>query len=136
MGPNTRGKFHAGWSPHRLAAAAAWSPSSGESEPAKSTCLAMNWFRPAPEPVGLYESCLPWQSWLHVFVNSAIAFCCAVDPSADSESLPPQSTGPPFGAGAPTLLSLPHADAATAMSAAAAIPLSFIVGQRMRSEWT
>jgi hypothetical protein len=52
MGPVTMGRFHAG-EPHVLAAAAASSGLSAESEPAKSTCPATNFLMPAPEPDGL-----------------------------------------------------------------------------------
>ena len=75
----------------------------------------MNWSTPAPEPVGLYANVLPGQTWPHTLLNSAMAFCCAVEPSAVSEVLPPQSA-PDADAlpealdeAVPALLSLPHA---------------------------
>ena len=71
---------------------------------------------PAPEPVGLYDSVLPGQTWPHTLLNSAMAFCWAVEPSAVSEVLPPQSAAPDADApsralleAVPALLSLPHA---------------------------
>ena len=120
-GPNTSGRFHAGLPPQRAAAGSTWSFDSGESEPAKSTCLAMNCVTPAPEPVGLYDSVLPEHVWPHTWLNTAIAFCWAVEPSAVSEALPPQSAAdaeadvdaePEPDAledGVAVLLSLPHA---------------------------
>src|SRR3954470_19037829 len=111
-GPKTSGRFHASPPPQRSTALATWSSLSAESEPAKSTCLAMNWSTPAPEPVGLYANVLPEQTWLHTLLNSAIAFCWAVEPSAVTEFLPPQSAdAAPVPApdalvvGAPALLS-------------------------------
>ena len=44
----------------------------------------MNCSRPAPDPVGLYETFLPAHSWPHTWLNRAIAFCWAVEPSAVS----------------------------------------------------
>ena len=51
----------------------------------------MNWSTPAPEPVGLYARVLPEHVWPHTLLNSAMAFCWAVEPSAVTEFLPPQS---------------------------------------------
>src|ERR1700712_4469210 len=87
----------------------------------------MNWSTPAPEPVGLYANDLPEQTWPHTLLNSAIAFCWAVEPSAVSEFLPPQSAeaaddeaDPDAGEEElePALLSLPQADRVSAASAA------------------
>jgi hypothetical protein len=57
MGPVTIGRFHASEPQEAFASSASILPSFGsvlsaESEPAKSTCLAMNCLMPAPEPVG------------------------------------------------------------------------------------
>src|SRR6476619_6602857 len=124
-GPNTSGRFHAGLPPQRSSALGPCSSLSAESEPAKSTCFARNWSTPAPEPVGLYASVLPEQTWPHTLLNSAIAFCWAVEPSAVSEFLPAQSADDddavPDAAEeelVPALLSLPHADSVSAASAA------------------
>src|ERR1700738_4781657 len=51
----------------------------------------MTWPTPAPEPVGLYARVLPGHTCPHTLLNSAIAFCWAVEPSAVTEFLPPQS---------------------------------------------
>ena len=74
-GPNTIGRCQAGFSLQRLAAGSIWSRLSGESDPAKSTWLAMNCSRPAPEPVGLYARSLPGHSSAHSSLKSAMAFC-------------------------------------------------------------
>ena len=60
-------------------------------------CLAMNCVTPAPEPVGLYDRFLPGHAWPHTWLNTAIAFCWAVEPSAVSAFLPPQSARRPHG---------------------------------------
>src|SRR5882757_2443451 len=67
----------------------------------------MNCSRPAPEPVGLYETFLPGQSWPHTWLNSAMAFCWAVDPSAVRAFRPPQAAGP-AGAPEPVLVKAPR----------------------------
>ena len=59
----------------RLAAGEICSAVSGESDPAKSTWPAMNCSRPAPDPVGLYDTFLPGQNWPHSWLNTSIAFC-------------------------------------------------------------
>src|SRR5882672_9730403 len=78
----------------------------------------MNWSTPAPEPVGLYARVLPEHVWPHTLLNSAMAFCWAVEPSAVTEFLPAQSAAAlwlPAGLAlplllvVPELLSLPHA---------------------------
>ncbi|BBZ77774.1 hypothetical protein MANY_31110 [Mycolicibacterium anyangense] len=76
----------------------------------------MNWVTPAPEPVGLYDRFLPAHFWPHTWLNTAIAFCCAVEPSAVSAFLPPQSAEDADEPDAPAdedddllLLSLPQA---------------------------
>ena len=75
----------------------------------------MNWVTPAPEPVGLYDRFLPGHFWPQTWLNTAMAFCCAVEPSAVSWFLPPQSADEldepdaPFDEEEPELLSLPHA---------------------------
>src|ERR1700761_5377374 len=78
----------------------------------------MNCSRPAPDPVGLYSTFLPGQYWPHVWLNTAIAFCWAVDPSAITVFFPPQPAvpaGPTAGDGAGMRLSsLPHADSTPA----------------------
>src|ERR1700761_7380005 len=88
----------------------------------------MNWSTPAPEPVGLYASVLPEQTWPHTLLNSAIAFCWAVDPSPVSEFLPAQSAAEadadpdPLAAvleAVPALLSLPQPDSVSAAIAVA-----------------
>src|ERR1700752_4040664 len=117
-GPNTSGRFHAGLPPQRAAALGFWSSLRAESEPAKSTCLAMNWSTPAPEPVGLYAKVLPEHVWPHTLLNSAMALCWGVEPSPVPEFWPPQSAAallPAAGLALPLLLlvpeflSLPHA---------------------------
>src|SRR5690625_5182406 len=111
-GPNTSGRCHAGFPSHRAAASETWGSLSGESDPAKSTCPAMNCSRPAPEPVGLYDRFLPGHCLPHSWLNTAIAFCWAVDPSAVSEFFPAQSAdfdpGAPAPAAPSVLLSLPQ----------------------------
>ena len=57
IGPVTMGRFQASEPQEFLASSASMMPSfssvlRAESEPAKSTCLAMNCLMPAPEPVG------------------------------------------------------------------------------------
>src|SRR5258708_35152013 len=95
----------------------------------------MNWSTPAPEPVGLYARVLPEHVWPHTLLNSAMAFCWAVEPSPVSEFLPPQSAFadavpaaglalPPLLLEVEALLSLPHAVRVSAAIAVAdsAIP--------------
>jgi hypothetical protein len=77
-----------------LAAGPIWSATNGESAPAKSTWPAMNCSRPAPDPVGLYDTLLPGQYWPHTWLNNVIAFCWAVEPSAVSPLLPPHPAVP------------------------------------------
>ena len=86
----------------------------------------MNCSRPAPEPVGLYDRFLPGQTWPHTWLNTAIAFCCAVEPSAVSAFLPPHSADADAvpmhrcrRCSVPALLSLPHADSVSAAIAVA-----------------
>src|ERR1700722_11536103 len=74
-GPNTSGRSHAGFPLQRLVAGPIWSAISGESDPAKSTWPAMNCSRPAPDPVGLYDTDLRGQYWPQTWLNTAIAFC-------------------------------------------------------------
>ena len=70
---------------------------------------------------------MPEQTWPHTLLNSAIAFCCAVEPSAVTEFLPPQSADADAAAVpdapdevlVPALLSLPHADSVRAAIAVA-----------------
>ena len=57
IGPVTIGRFQAGDAQALAASSDSMAPSfssvlRAESEPAKSTCLAMNCLMPAPEPVG------------------------------------------------------------------------------------
>src|SRR5260221_12038463 len=71
----------------------------------------MNWSTPAPEPVGLYARVLPEHVWPHTLLNSAMAFCWAVEPSAVTEFLPAQSAAAlwlPAGLAAPLLLAVPE----------------------------
>ena len=64
---------------------------------------------------GLYDRFLPGHFWPQTWLNTAIAFCCAVEPSAVSWFLPPQSADEldepdaPVVEEEPELLSLPHA---------------------------
>ena len=73
----------------------------------------------------MYDRFLPEQTCPHTLLNSAIAFCWAVEPSAVSEFLPPQSADAdavpdaPEEVLVPALLSLPHADSVSATSAVA-----------------
>src|SRR5271168_3976456 len=54
----------------------------------------MNCSRPAPDPVGLYATLFPGQYRPHNWLKTAIAFCCAVDPSAVTAFFPPQPADP------------------------------------------
>ena len=70
---------------------------------------------------------LPGQTWPHTLLNTAMAFCWAVEPSAVSEFLPPQSAPTPTDEPGPrravpvvpALLSLPHAVSVSAATAVA-----------------
>src|SRR3954468_1725602 len=104
----------------------------------------MNCSTPAPEPVGLYARVLPAQVWPHTLLNSAMAFCWAVEPSAVTEFLPAQSAADAdelpeaLDDGVPALLSLPQAVrvmAATAVRETAA-PRGFHVRLPKRLSFT
>src|SRR5690242_9348139 len=89
MGPATMGRFHASLPVQRffassvsvVVAPAAGSVFSAESDPAKSTCPALNCLIPAPEPVALYVTWAPALSCVKEAMASSMAFFWADEPS-------------------------------------------------------